>query len=192
MARRRHQNKSKSWLYHKYWTASGQKHIFAVKAKTKSGIDPLLYLLRQLRVRRPDLTINYYGHDALLVISNLIKKHEVLLNPDNPQYIPFESPASLYMIHGEGRGAYAVSYPAQKIARAIRIPVDILVIGHYHKLANFRAEGKELILSGTFQGRNHFFTGVGADFQKGFVIIKGLPENNDKYTSYVINTIAFE
>jgi RNA-directed DNA polymerase len=39
MARRRHQNKSKGWLYKKYWTESGQKHIFAVKAKTKKKVE---------------------------------------------------------------------------------------------------------------------------------------------------------
>ncbi|MDP3685159.1 MAG: group II intron maturase-specific domain-containing protein, partial [Ignavibacteria bacterium] len=37
MVRRRHQNKSKGWLIKSYWSASGQKHRFAVRAKTASG-----------------------------------------------------------------------------------------------------------------------------------------------------------
>ncbi len=36
--KRRHQNKSKGWMFKKYWTASGREHIFAVKAKTKEKI----------------------------------------------------------------------------------------------------------------------------------------------------------
>jgi RNA-directed DNA polymerase len=37
MVRRRHQNKSKGWLIKRYWSASGRKHRFAVRAKTASG-----------------------------------------------------------------------------------------------------------------------------------------------------------
>ena len=38
MVIKRHQNKSKSWLFKKYWTVSGLKHVFAVKAKTKKKV----------------------------------------------------------------------------------------------------------------------------------------------------------
>ncbi|MFH2047415.1 MAG: group II intron reverse transcriptase/maturase [Pseudomonadota bacterium] len=37
IVRRRHQNKSKGWLIKHYWSASGRKHRFAVRAKTASG-----------------------------------------------------------------------------------------------------------------------------------------------------------
>jgi RNA-directed DNA polymerase len=37
MVRRRHQNKSKGWLIKRYWSATGRKHRFAVRAKTISG-----------------------------------------------------------------------------------------------------------------------------------------------------------
>jgi RNA-directed DNA polymerase len=37
MVRRRHQNKTKGWLINKYWSATGRKHRFAVRAKTASG-----------------------------------------------------------------------------------------------------------------------------------------------------------
>ena len=37
MVRRRHQNKSKGWLIKRYWSATGRKHRFAVRAKTASG-----------------------------------------------------------------------------------------------------------------------------------------------------------
>ena len=37
MVRRRHQNKSKGWLIKHYWSATGRKHRFAVRAKTASG-----------------------------------------------------------------------------------------------------------------------------------------------------------
>lgn len=39
MLRKRHPRKSKKWLFKKYWTASGKKHIFAVFTKTKK--DPI-------------------------------------------------------------------------------------------------------------------------------------------------------
>jgi len=38
MVRRRHQNKSIGWLTQKYGTASGKKHWFAIKHKTKHKI----------------------------------------------------------------------------------------------------------------------------------------------------------
>jgi len=37
MVRRRHQNKSKGWLIKRYWSATGRKHRFAVRAKKASG-----------------------------------------------------------------------------------------------------------------------------------------------------------
>lgn len=37
MLRKRHGRKSKHWLFQKYWTASGRKHIFAVKTRTVKG-----------------------------------------------------------------------------------------------------------------------------------------------------------
>ena len=35
MLRKRHPKKSRKWLFKKYWTASGKKHIFALLTKTK-------------------------------------------------------------------------------------------------------------------------------------------------------------
>jgi RNA-directed DNA polymerase len=46
MIRRRHQNKSKGWLIKKYWSASGRKHVFAVKAKTVKGGNTVYQVLR--------------------------------------------------------------------------------------------------------------------------------------------------
>jgi len=46
MVRRRHRNKSKGWLFKKYWTASGRKHIFAVKAKTKKGLEKVYQVVK--------------------------------------------------------------------------------------------------------------------------------------------------
>jgi RNA-directed DNA polymerase len=37
MRRRRHQDKSKKWLYRKYWTAARRNHMFAVRARTQKG-----------------------------------------------------------------------------------------------------------------------------------------------------------
>jgi RNA-directed DNA polymerase len=37
MLHRRHHNKSANWLTRKYWSATGQKHIFAVIKKLKTG-----------------------------------------------------------------------------------------------------------------------------------------------------------
>lgn len=37
MLRRRHQNKSVSWLIRNYWSASGLKHVFSMCCKTKKG-----------------------------------------------------------------------------------------------------------------------------------------------------------
>jgi len=171
-------------------------HEDAVKSKSKFNLDPIILLLDKIRANRPDITVNYYGHDAKLVIRNLVKEVELLLNRNNPQYVSLESPYTLYMIHGAGRGAYAISYPGQKIARTLQIETDILVIGHYHKLANFKSENKIIIMSGAFQGRNHFFSSHGTESQKGFVIIKGLDPIEDKHgTAYrkpLINLIPFD
>ena len=46
MLRQRHKNKSKKWLFRRYWTASGRKHIFAVKAKTKEGTKKVYQVIR--------------------------------------------------------------------------------------------------------------------------------------------------
>ena len=37
MVRQRHQNRSKKWLYRKYWAKGERKHTFSIKCKTKSG-----------------------------------------------------------------------------------------------------------------------------------------------------------
>jgi RNA-directed DNA polymerase len=46
MLRRRHSNKSKKWLFDKYWTASGRRHVFAVKAKSAKGVEKLYQVVR--------------------------------------------------------------------------------------------------------------------------------------------------
>ncbi|MCP4612486.1 MAG: group II intron reverse transcriptase/maturase [Planctomycetes bacterium] len=38
MVKRRHHNKSKGWLFKKYWSASGKNHCFAVKHKTENKV----------------------------------------------------------------------------------------------------------------------------------------------------------
>ena len=43
--RRRHQTKSNEWLFKKYWTASGRKHVFSVILKYK-GKKHLLQVVR--------------------------------------------------------------------------------------------------------------------------------------------------
>jgi RNA-directed DNA polymerase len=46
MLRQRHPRKSKKWLFKNYWTASGQKHIFAVAAKTEKGRNKVYQVIR--------------------------------------------------------------------------------------------------------------------------------------------------
>lgn len=46
MLRRRHPGKSKKWLFTKYWTASGKKHIFAVRVKTKKHPNKVYQVIR--------------------------------------------------------------------------------------------------------------------------------------------------
>jgi len=46
MLRRRHQNKSKKWLFKKYWTATGQKHRFAVSVRAASGLKKIYQVIR--------------------------------------------------------------------------------------------------------------------------------------------------
>ena len=46
MLRRRHSNKSKTWMFKKYWTASGRNHIFAVKVKSTKGAVKLYQVVR--------------------------------------------------------------------------------------------------------------------------------------------------
>jgi RNA-directed DNA polymerase len=46
MLRKRHGRKSKQWLFKKYWTASGRKHIFAVKTRTGKGLFKVYQVIR--------------------------------------------------------------------------------------------------------------------------------------------------
>jgi RNA-directed DNA polymerase len=46
MLRQRHKNKSKRWLFDKYWTASGRRHVFAVYAKTAENRKKLYQVQR--------------------------------------------------------------------------------------------------------------------------------------------------
>ncbi len=48
MLRKRHPRKSKKWLFNKYWTASGKKHIFAVLSKTKKGPKRVYQVIRNM------------------------------------------------------------------------------------------------------------------------------------------------
>jgi len=46
MLRKRHSNKSKKWLYKKYWKAAGRAHTFAIVAKTEKNIKKIYQVLR--------------------------------------------------------------------------------------------------------------------------------------------------
>lgn len=46
MLRQRHPGKSKKWLFTKYWTASGKKHTFAVRVKTKKNPNKVYQVIR--------------------------------------------------------------------------------------------------------------------------------------------------
>ncbi len=46
MVRKRHPNKSKRWLYRKYWKAAGRRHIFSVIEKTQKGIKKTYRVIR--------------------------------------------------------------------------------------------------------------------------------------------------
>ena len=46
MLRRRHQNKSKKWLFKKYWTAAGRKHRFAVSVRSAKGLKKIYQVIR--------------------------------------------------------------------------------------------------------------------------------------------------
>jgi RNA-directed DNA polymerase len=46
MVRKRHPNKSRKWLYRKYWKAAGRKHIFSVIEKTQKGIKKIYRVIR--------------------------------------------------------------------------------------------------------------------------------------------------
>ena len=48
MIRKRYKNKSKKWLFKKYWTAAGVKHVFAifVKLKNQNSIKKVYQVIR--------------------------------------------------------------------------------------------------------------------------------------------------
>jgi len=46
MLRRRHSNKSKKWLCKRYWSATGRKNLFAVRAKTGKGLKKVYQVQR--------------------------------------------------------------------------------------------------------------------------------------------------
>jgi RNA-directed DNA polymerase len=54
MLQRRHPHKSANWLIRHYWSATGQKHVFAVKAKTSKGTTKIYQLIQvsSLGIRR--------------------------------------------------------------------------------------------------------------------------------------------
>ena len=46
MLRKRHPGKSATWLFNEYWTASGRRHIFAVKSTTSDGREKVYQVVR--------------------------------------------------------------------------------------------------------------------------------------------------
>jgi RNA-directed DNA polymerase len=46
MVRKRHPNKTRRWLYRKYWTAAERKHTFAVIAKVEKGVKKVYQVVR--------------------------------------------------------------------------------------------------------------------------------------------------
>jgi RNA-directed DNA polymerase len=46
MLRKRHPRKSNKWLFKKYWTASGKKHIFALLTKTRKDPKRVYQVIR--------------------------------------------------------------------------------------------------------------------------------------------------
>jgi RNA-directed DNA polymerase len=46
MLRRRHNSKSTGWLKDNYWSAAGKAHVFAVRDKTKKGVEKVYKVLR--------------------------------------------------------------------------------------------------------------------------------------------------
>ena len=46
MVKRRHRKKSIGWLKKNYWSAAGKEYVFAVKAKTKKGVEKVYQVLR--------------------------------------------------------------------------------------------------------------------------------------------------
>jgi len=46
MLHRRHPKKSSGWLFNHYWSATGKKHIFAVKVKTAKGQTKIYQVIR--------------------------------------------------------------------------------------------------------------------------------------------------
>jgi RNA-directed DNA polymerase len=54
MVKRRHRKKSISWLKKNYWSAAGNKVVFAVKAKTKKEPEKLYKVFRvsSIKIRR--------------------------------------------------------------------------------------------------------------------------------------------
>lgn len=46
MVRRRHNSKSAGWLKDNYWSAAGKEHVFAVRDKTKKGVEKVYKVLR--------------------------------------------------------------------------------------------------------------------------------------------------
>jgi RNA-directed DNA polymerase len=46
MLRQRHPRKPEKWLFEKYWTASGRRHVFAVRAKSTKGVEKVYQVVR--------------------------------------------------------------------------------------------------------------------------------------------------
>lgn len=112
----------------------------------------------------------HVGLDVFRHISPRVKKMQYY---GNVAKFMLNDTFSMLMLHSSGGGAYARSYPAQKLWRELVERPDILVQGHLHWVyAIPTARFKMWTMGGTLQRENAFLINKGIIAQPGWLLVE--------------------
>ena len=78
------------------------------------------------------------------------------------------------LLHGDGGGSYARSYPSQKYIRNLMPDdrPDILLVGHYHTYIHMNEQGVEVIQAPSMQRSTNWLLRKGIQSQTGYVVVE--------------------
>jgi len=96
--------------------------------------------------------------------------------------------------HGDGGGAYALSYKSQKFIEKMEggSKPDILLVGHYHDALQYNYRNIHVIHGGCFEGRTRFAIRKGLPCTIGGWIVEAELEQTDKRAERTLRTFRTE
>lgn len=125
-------------------------HENKIKGSVRVGLDVFRHIAPRVK------KMQYYGNVAKFMLNDTF---------------------SMLMLHSSGGGAYARSYPAQKLWRELVERPDILVQGHLHWVyAIPTARFKMWTMGGTLQRENAYLINKGIIAQPGWLIVEKFSE----------------